>query len=169
MDKLGVVIIALAIIVGAVILGGAIIIASFFSGSSGIVVGDDTVDPGSVDYMSAYLEPINGSEVKDYQASCMELDNSTISTTSVGNKVKFQGKIISILENSSGTASFLVQVPGISKYPFLAVTYGSTMLFKIGDTIYIYGEYSDLAAIPDPNSGKNEMVPLVRSVYLQKS
>lgn len=169
MDKLGVGIIALAIIAGAVILGGAIVVGSFFMffGSSGVEYGVDYGSGSSVD-MSAYLKPINGSQIKNYKDSCIQLDNAMISTSSIGKKVKVQGKIISILENTSNSSSIFVQVPEISNYPYVIVTYGSSMSFNTGDTVYVYGEYADLVSVPDPNSGEYKMAPMIKAVYLQK-
>ncbi len=173
MNNYDVVIIAIAIIVGAVIVGGALLFSSSVISPIVTVSSDynETVLPSGA--MDAYLKPINGSELKDYSASCIKLENGVIpngwdTTRLTGKKVKCEGKIISILSNSSNSSDILVQVPELSKYPFIVVTYGSSAPFNAGANVTIYGEYADLASIPDPNSGEYKMVPMVQAVYLQK-
>jgi hypothetical protein len=179
MEKYDSVIIAIAIIMGAVIVGGALLFSStmFNMVLPSITISDDnstdnsTVMP-SVDN-NAYLKPVNGSKLKEYQASCVQLKDSIIpmgwdTSSLVGKKVKCTGKIVSILSNSSNSSDIIVQVPEITKYPFMVVTYGDGAPFNPGTTINIFGEYSDLASIPDPNSGEYKMVPMIKAVYLEK-
>ena len=177
MEKYDSVIIAIAIIIGAVIVGGAVLLGSFLISPSVTISSDDneTVFPIAAPTAAnnAYLKPINGSELKDYNALCVQLENSVIpsllnSVSLVGKKVKCKGKIISILSNSSSSSDILVQVPELSNYPFIVVTYGSNAPFNAGTTVTVYGEYGDLASIPDPNSGEYKMVPMIQAVYLQK-
>lgn len=178
MEKYDSVIIVIAIIIGALIVGGAVLLGSFLISPSVTISTDDnetllpTAAPTSAN--DSYLKPINGSELKDYDASCVQLENSVISTgwdtsSLVGKNVKCTGKIVSILSNSSNSSDIIIQVPEITKYPFIVVTYGDSAPFNPGTTINIFGEYGDLASIPDPNSGEYKMVPMIQAVYLQKS
>jgi hypothetical protein len=175
MEKYDSVIIAIAIILGAVIVGGALLFSSTMTNlvSSSVTISDDnsTVMPSGV--YNAYLKPLNGSKLKDYQASCVQLEDSIIpmgwdTNSLVGKKVKCTGKIVSILSNSSNSSDIIVKVPEITKYPFMVVTYGDSAPFNPGTTINIFGEYSDLASIPDPDSGEYKMVPMIQAVYLEK-
>ncbi|MDO8870842.1 MAG: hypothetical protein Q7V10_08870 [Methanobacteriaceae archaeon] len=174
MEKYDSVIIVIAIIIGALIVGGAVLLGSFLISQGVTIFTDDneTVLPTAAN--DSYLKPINGSELKDYDASCVQLENSVIPTgwdtsSLVAKNVKCTGKIVSILSNSSNSSDIIIQVPEITKYPFIVVTYGDSAPFNSGNTINIFGEYGDLASIPDPNSGEYKMVPMIQAVYLQKS
>lgn len=173
MEKYDSVIIAIAIVMGAAIIGGAVLISSLLISPSITISSDENETVFPTEANDAYLKPINGSELKDYGASCVQLENSAISGLLdsfglVGKKVKCKGKIISILSNSSKSSDILVQAPELSNYPFIVVTYGLSAPFNAGTTVIIYGEYGDLASIPDPNSGEYKLVPMVQAVYLEK-
>jgi hypothetical protein len=177
MEKYDSVIIAIAIIFGAVIVGGAVLLGSSLVTQ---VFPHITIDSKgnsteilSGDY-SGYLTPINDSELKNYNNSCIQLENSIIpknldSNSLVGKKVKFKGKIVSIDSNSSIYSDLLVQSPELSNYPYVVVTYGSSAPFKTGTAVIVYGEYGGLASLSDVNEDVNKMVPMIQAVYLQKS
>lgn len=175
MEKYDSVIIAIAIIIGAVIVGGALLFSSamFNMVSSSITISDDNSTAMSSGVYNVYLKPLNGSKLKEYQASCVQLEDGIIpmgwdTSSLVGKKIKCTGKIVSILSNSSNSSDIIVKVPEITKYPFMVVTYGDSAPFNPGTTINIFGEYSDLASMPDPNSGEYKMVPMIQAVYLEK-
>ncbi|GAB6055171.1 hypothetical protein HYG87_04725 [Methanobacterium alkalithermotolerans] len=120
---------------------------------------------GLLDIFNFYLPVIPSEEVPEYKASAITLNQSIIDYES-WEKVKVTGEITNKRINYDGTVDIILKVSEIPGYHYIYLSYSQDMPFQIGDNITAYGQFS--GRCDDEDLSPEKMIPLVRTVYIEK-
>ncbi len=122
-----------------------------------------------------YLSVVSGENISTYKNSCNELNISQVSKdpfSLVGQKVKVNGQIQKKEEFEQFgkiRTSIVLKVPELSPNPYILVSYATTTPFKQDDMITAYGEYYYPAKDETVPELKNKDLPVIRTVYIEKT
>ncbi|MBI5681454.1 MAG: hypothetical protein HZC47_11225 [Methanobacterium sp.] len=121
-----------------------------------------------------YLPTVKGNNISTYKNSCNELNMSQVSKdpfSLVGQKVKVAGTIQKkeeTIQFNKTRTSIVLNVPELSPNPYILVTYSTTMPFKQGNIITVYGEYYYPAKDETMPEIANKELPAIKAAYIEK-
>jgi len=123
----------------------------------------------------SYLPVVSGENISAYKASCTELNLSKASenpTSLNGQKIKVKGQIQKKIEHvqfNKKRTYIELKVPELSPDPYILVSYSTTIPFKQGDIITVYGEYFYPAKTETSPELANKFLPGIKAAYIEKT
>jgi len=122
-----------------------------------------------------YVPTVTGDNISVYKNSCTEINLSQVSKNPgslIGQKVKVKGQILKKEEYAQfgkTRTHIVLKVPKLSPDPYILVSYSTTIPFKQGDMITIYGEY--IYPTKDETSPElaNKFLPSIKAAYIEKA
>ncbi|MBM4241047.1 MAG: hypothetical protein FJ150_05240 [Euryarchaeota archaeon] len=122
-----------------------------------------------------YVPTVTGDNISEYKKTCSELNLSQVSKdfkSFNGQKVKVKGQIQKkeeYVQFDKKRTTIVLKVPELSPDPYILVSYSSTIPFKEGDIITVYGVYEFPVGTQASQELANKNLPAIKAAYIEKA
>jgi len=122
-----------------------------------------------------YVTTVTRDDISSYKNSCSELNLSQVSKNPgslIGKNVKVKGQIQKkeeYVQFKKTRTTIVLKVPELSPDPYIFVSYSTTIPFKQGDMITVYGEYIYPTKDETSPDLANKFLPGIKAAYIEKA